>query len=53
MNTDANECRPREGDEVDFGLWTTNVKPLRKSKKAQCKLLKDQAGQLSNQQRLL
>lgn len=53
MNIDANEFRVQEGDEVDLGLWATNVKPLCKSKKTYRKLLEDQVAQLSDQQRLL
>lgn len=53
MKIDANAFKLREGDEVDLGLWTTNVKPICKSKKAYRKLLEDQVDQLSDQQRLL
>ncbi len=53
MNIDVSEFRLHEGDEVDLGLWATKVKPLCKSKKAYRKVLQDQVGQLSDQQRLL
>jgi len=53
MNIDVTEFRLREGDEVDLGLWATNVKPLCKSKKAYHKVLQDHVEQLSDQQRLL
>ncbi len=53
MKIDANAFKLREGDEVDLGLWATNVKPICKSKKAYRKLLEDQVDQLSDQQRLL
>ena len=53
MKIDANEFKLCEGDEVDLGLWATNVKPLSKSKKSYRKLLEDQVDQLSDQQRLL
>jgi PPK2 family polyphosphate:nucleotide phosphotransferase len=53
MHIDATDFRLREGDEVDLGLWATNVKPLYKSKKAYRKLLEDQVEQLSDQQRML
>jgi len=53
MKIDVTEFRLREGDEVDLGLWATNVKPLYKSKKAYGKVLQHQVEQLSDQQRLL
>ena len=53
MKIDVTEFRLHEGDEVDLGLWATNVKPLCKSKQAYRKVLQDQVEQLSNQQRLL
>jgi len=53
VKIDVTEFRLREGDEVDLGLWATNVKPLCKSKKAYRKVLQDQVEQLSDQQRLL
>nr|WP_296485313.1 hypothetical protein [Rhodoferax sp.] len=53
MKIDANAFKLREGDEVDLGLWATNVKPICKSKKAYRKRLEDQVDQLSDQQRLL
>lgn len=53
MKIDANAFKLREGDELDLGLWTTNVKPICKSKKAYRKLLEDQVDRLSDQQRLL
>lgn len=53
MKIDANAFKVAEGDEVDLGLWATNVKPLSKSKKAYRKLLEDQVNELSDQQRLL
>lgn len=53
MKIDANTFKLCEGDEVDLGLWTTNVKPLCKSKKKYHKVLRDQVDQLSDQQRLL
>lgn len=53
MKIDANTFKLCEGDEVDLGLWTTNVKPLCKSKKKYHKVLQDQVDQLSDQQRLL
>ena len=53
MKIDVTECRLREGDEVDHGLWAARVKPLCKSKKAYRKVLQEQVEQLSDQQRLL
>ena len=53
MNIDVTEFRLCEGDEVDLGLWATNVKPLYKSKKAYRKALENQVEQLSDQQRML
>jgi len=53
MHIDATDFRLHEGDEVDLGLWATNVKPLYKSKKAYRKALEDQVEQLSDQQRML
>ena len=53
MKIGVTEFRPHEGDEVDLGLWATNVKPLYKSKKAYRKVLQDQVDQLSDQQRML
>ncbi len=53
MNIDVTEFRLREGDELDLGLWATNVKPLYKSKKAYRNALQDQVEQLSDQQRML
>ncbi len=53
MKIDANAFKLCEGAEVDLGLWTTNVKPLCKSKKKYHKVLQDQVDQLSDQQRLL
>ena len=53
MKIDANAFKLCEGDEVDLGLWATNVKPLSKSKKSYRKLLEDQVDELSDQQRLL
>jgi len=53
MNIDVTEFRLREGDELDLGLWATNVKPLYKSKKAYRTALQDQVEQLSDQQRML
>jgi polyphosphate kinase 2 (PPK2 family) len=53
MHINAAGFRLREGDEVDLGLWATNVKPLYKSKKAYRKVLEDHVEQLSDQQRML
>ena len=53
MKIDTQTFKVAEGDEVDLGLWATNVKPLSKSKKSYRKLLEDQVDQLSDQQRLL
>ena len=53
MNIDVTEFRLHEGDEVDLGLWTTDVKALCKSKKAYRKVLQDQVEQLSDLQRML
>ena len=53
MKIDANEFKVCEGDQVDLGLWATNIKSLCKSKKAYHKVLQDQVEQLSDQQRLL
>jgi PPK2 family polyphosphate:nucleotide phosphotransferase len=53
MNIDVTDFRLREGDELDLGLWATNVKPLYKSKKAYRTALEDQVEQLSDQQRML
>ncbi|QCB45411.1 ADP-polyphosphate phosphotransferase [Hydrogenophaga sp. PAMC20947] len=53
MNIDTQTFQVGEGDEVDLGLWTTNIKPICKSKKAYHKLLKDHVDALSDQQRLL
>lgn len=53
MKIDTQTFKVGEGDEVDLGLWATNVKPLSKSKKKYRKLLEDQVDELSDQQRLL
>ena len=53
MKIDTHAFKVREGDEVDLGLWATNVKSLCKSKKAYRKVLQDQVERLSDQQRLL
>lgn len=53
MKIDASKFKLREGDEVDLGLWDTNVKPLCESKKEYRKVLEDQVEQLSDQQRML
>lgn len=53
MKIDAKVFKVIEGDEVDLGLWSTNVKSLCKSKKAYRKALQDHVEQLSEQQRLL
>ena len=53
MKIDTQTFKVAEGDEVDLGLWATNVKPLSKSKKSYRKLLEDQVDELSDQQRLL
>ena len=53
MHIDVNDFRLREGDELDLGLWATNVKPRYKSNKAYRKALEDQVDQLSDQQRML
>ena len=53
MKIDVAEFRLAEGDEVDLGLWATNVKPMCKSKKAYRQVLQDQVERLSDQQRLL
>jgi PPK2 family polyphosphate:nucleotide phosphotransferase len=53
MKIDTQTFKVAEGDEVDLGLWATNVKPLSKSKKKYRKLLEDQVDELSDQQRLL
>lgn len=53
MKIDADKFRLHEGDEVDLGLWDTNVKPLCDSKKEYRKVLEDQVEQLSEQQRML
>jgi len=53
MTIDTDTFRVPEAAVVDLGLWTTNVKPICKSKKAYRKLLEDQVDALSDQQRLL
>jgi PPK2 family polyphosphate:nucleotide phosphotransferase len=53
MKIDTQAFKVGEGDEVDLGLWATNVKPLSKSKKKYRKLLENQVDELSDQQRLL
>jgi PPK2 family polyphosphate:nucleotide phosphotransferase len=53
MKIDTQTFKVGEGDEVDLGLWATNVKPLSKSKKKYRKLLENQVDELSDQQRLL
>lgn len=53
MSIDVNQFRVREADEVDLSRWTTQIKPLCKSKKAYRKLLQDHVEQLSDMQRLL
>lgn len=53
MKIDTDTFRVPEATKVDLGLWTTNVKPICKSKKAYRKLLEDQVDALSDQQRLL
>jgi PPK2 family polyphosphate:nucleotide phosphotransferase len=53
MKIDTESFRVPEASEVDLGLWTTNVKPICKSKKKYHKLLEDQVDALSDQQRLL
>ncbi len=53
MKIKTQDFRVAEGDAVDLDQWATETKPLYKSKKAYRKLLEDQVGQLSDQQRLL
>jgi PPK2 family polyphosphate:nucleotide phosphotransferase len=53
MKLETQDFKVKEGDQVDLGLWATQVKPLCKSKKAYRKLLQDQVDELSDQQRLL
>ncbi|MFT7402254.1 MAG: PPK2 family polyphosphate:nucleotide phosphotransferase [Hydrogenophaga sp.] len=53
MKIDTDTFRVPEATKVDLGLWTTNVKPICKSKKKYRKLLEDQVDALSDQQRLL
>src|SRR5450759_3073363 len=53
MKISSKDFRVREGDQVNLRKWSTNVKPMYKSKEQYHKLLGEHVAQLSAQQQLL
>lgn len=53
MKIKSKDFRVKQGDKVDLAVWSTEVKPAYRSKKAYHKLLDQQVDELSELQRLL
>jgi hypothetical protein len=52
MKINSGDFRVREGDKVDLGKWSTNVKPVFNSKKHYKELLEEHVERLTALQRL-